>query len=74
MKEKLNFEKSLKKLEDIVHKLEDGNSPLDESLKLFEEGVKLSRLCTAKLDETKRKVELLVKTNGELKPEPYDEQ
>lgn len=73
MKEKVTFEKSLKRLEEIVGKLEEGNAPLEESLKLFEEGVKISRLCTAKLEEAKKKVEILVKKDGEMKAEPFEE-
>ena len=59
------FEDSLKKLEDIVQKLEEGDLALDESLKLFEEGIKLSRLCTKQLEEAERKVEILLKGEGE---------
>lgn len=73
MKEKVTFEKSLKRLEEIVGKLEEGNAPLEESLKLFEEGVKISRLCTAKLEEAKKKVEILVKKDGEIKVESFEE-
>lgn len=73
MKEKVTFEKSLKRLEEIVGKLEEGNAPLEESLKLFEEGIKISRLCTAKLEEAKKKIEILVKKDGEIKAEPFEE-
>lgn len=73
MKEKVTFEKSLKRLEEIVGKLEEGNAPLEDSLKLFEEGVKISRLCTAKLEEAKKKVEILLKKDGEMKAEPFEE-
>jgi len=59
------FEESLKKLEDIVKKLEEGDLALDESLKLFEEGIKLSRLCGKQLEEAERKVEILLKGEGE---------
>lgn len=58
------FEEALARLEEIVRKLEGGETPLDESLGLFEEGVKLVRLCGDKLDETERKITLLTK-NGE---------
>ena len=54
-----SFEKSLEKLEDIVSKLEDGDLPLDESLKLFEEGVKLSRECQERLANAERKIQKL---------------
>jgi len=66
------FEKSLKKLEDIVNKLEEGDLALEESLKLFEEGIKLSRLCTKQLEEAERKVEILLKGEDEaLESKPF---
>ncbi|MFH2069209.1 MAG: exodeoxyribonuclease VII small subunit [Candidatus Omnitrophota bacterium] len=58
---KLKFEDGLKRLEEIVAKLESGNLPLDDSLKLFEEGVKLVRFCNARLAEAQQKVEVLTK-------------
>lgn len=54
-----SFEKSLEKLEEIVSKLEDGDLSLDESLKLFEEGVKLSRECQERLALAERKIQKL---------------
>ena len=68
-----NFEESLTRLEDIVSKLESGNIQLEESLTLFEEGVKLSRLCKKKLDEAEKKVQILMKTSeGEKKPVSFE--
>lgn len=65
------FEVSLKKLEEIVRKLEGGTMPLDDSIKAFEEGVKHASLCARKLDEAERKVELLIKQrNGSFRREP----
>ena len=55
------FEQALTQLEQIVQKLERGELPLEESLRLYEEGVRLSRLCHAKLEEAEGKIELLVK-------------
>jgi exodeoxyribonuclease VII small subunit len=70
---KERFEDALNKLEKIVSKLEGGNIPLEESLKLFEEGIRLSRFCNQKLDEAEKKVEILLKDkNGTLKPQPFD--
>ena len=57
----MKFEDGLKRLEEIVAKLESGNLPLDDSLKLFEEGVKLVRFCNERLAEAQQKVELLTK-------------
>jgi exodeoxyribonuclease VII small subunit len=66
------FEESLKKLESIVDQLEKGDLPLEESLKLFEEGVGLSAACKKELDEAEGKVQMLIKQrDGSLKPEPF---
>ncbi len=61
------FEKNLEQLEGIVQSLEDGNKPLDESLKAFEKGIKLSRLCHKELNKAEKKVEVLLKEDGEIK-------
>jgi exodeoxyribonuclease VII small subunit len=55
------FEDSLKKLEQIVSDLESGDLPLDDSLKLFEQGIKLVKVCQKKLEEAEQKVEILLK-------------
>ncbi len=55
------FEDALKKLEEIVQRLEKGELPLEDSLTLYEEGIRLSRLCHAKLEEAEGKIELLMK-------------
>jgi len=69
---KERFEDALNKLEKIVAQLEEGDIPLEESLKLFEEGIRLSRFCNQKLDEAEKKVEILLKDkNGVLKPRSY---
>ena len=66
------FEESLKKLETIVDQLEKGDLPLEESLKLFEEGVGLSAVCKQELDAAEGKVQLLIKQrDGAMKTEPF---
>lgn len=55
------FESSLKELEKIVRGLEEGDLSLEESLKLFEDGVKLSRECQERLNQAERRIELLLK-------------
>ena len=66
------FEDAFQKLETIVKKLEEGNLSLEDSLKAFEEGVRLSRFCSKKLDEAEKKVEILLKdSNGRLVPKPF---
>ena len=69
---KERFEDALDKLEKIVSKLEEGDLPLEESLKCFEEGIRLSRFCNQKLDEAEKRVEILLKDKeGNLRPEPF---
>ncbi len=66
------FETALKKLEDIVRRLEGGSLSLDESLKAFEEGVRHASFCSRKLDEAERKVEVLLKQrDGSYSREPF---
>ena len=66
------FEQSLKKLETIVDKLEKGELTLEESLKLFEEGVGLSASCKKELEAAEGKVQMLIKQrDGSLKTEPF---
>ncbi|MGD0891952.1 MAG: exodeoxyribonuclease VII small subunit [Terracidiphilus sp.] len=67
-----SFEESLKKLETIVEKLEQGDLALEDSLKLFEEGVGLSATCKKELDAAEGKVQILIKQrDGSLKAEPF---
>jgi exodeoxyribonuclease VII small subunit len=66
------FEQSLKKLEIIVEQLEKGDLPLEDSLKLFEQGVDLSAVCKKELDEAESKVQTLIKQrDGSFKTEPF---
>jgi len=70
-KSELQFETALGRLEEIVQKLEAGDAELDESLKLFEEGVELIGVCQRKFDEVKEKVEILSKQGtGNYDPKP----
>ena len=68
---KEKFEEALGRLEDIVKKMEAGDMTLEESLKAFEEGIKLARLCSRKLDEAERRVEILIKQEEELVIKPF---
>jgi exodeoxyribonuclease VII small subunit len=56
-----DFEGALKQLEEIVQRLEKGELALEESLKLYEEGIRLSRICHSKLEEAEGKIEILLK-------------
>ncbi len=69
---KVSFEDSLKRLEEIVQKLEEGELSLDESLKLFEEGIEISRACTKKLSDAEKKVEKLIKIGQQFKTEKFE--
>jgi exodeoxyribonuclease VII small subunit len=60
------FEEALRKLEDILRKMEAGDMTLEESLKSFEEGMRLSRLCAERLDDAERRVDVLLKEDGKL--------
>jgi exodeoxyribonuclease VII small subunit len=57
----LSFEAALKQLEEVVQRLEKGEPTLEESLQLYEQGIRLSRLCQQKLEEAQGKVEMLLK-------------
>ncbi len=62
--EETTFEQALAALEGVVERLEKGELPLEESLKLYEEGIRLSRLCHGKLEEAEGKIEMLLKDAG----------
>lgn len=64
----MDFEKRLGRLEEIVSKMEEGELSLDDSLKLFEEGVKLSRECNSHLEQAEQKVKLLLKVDENGNP------
>lgn len=69
---KQTFENAMKRLEAIVQELESGDLALDEALKRFQEGVKLSKFCSKKLDETEKKVSILLKDEeGNVREEPF---
>jgi exodeoxyribonuclease VII small subunit len=66
------FEECLQRLEKLVDELEKGNVPLEQALKLFEEGMQLSASCRKELEEAEGKVEILLRQNGKLQPEAYE--
>ncbi len=70
---KTTFEQSMKKLEQIVQELESGDLPLEEAMQKFEEGIKLSKLCSKKLDETEKKTTLLLQDQkGNVSEKPFE--
>ncbi len=62
MKKEIKFEEALARLEEIVNRLEQGNTPLDEAIAIFEEGMQLARECARQLDAAEKKLKKLVKT------------
>ena len=70
---KPDFERSLARLEELVRRLENANLTLDEAMKLFEEGVELSRECQKQLEQAEGRVEILLKkADGKLVAEPFE--
>jgi exodeoxyribonuclease VII small subunit len=70
---KKTFESALSRLESITNELEEGELSLEKSLKKFDEGITLVEFCNHKLEEAKSKVDLLLKKDGRLTTEPFDE-
>ena len=72
----MKFEEALQKLEKTIDQLESGDVTLEKSLKLFENGVKMSQLCAKQLEEAEQKVELLlnVSDDGQADTTPFDPQ
>ncbi len=74
---KQTFEKAMEQLEEIVKNLESRDLPLEDAVKKFEEGVKLSKFCSNKLDETEKKITILLKDqngniqNGNIIEQPF---
>ncbi len=67
----IRFEEAMMKLEEIVQTLEKGDLYLEDSVKIFEEGIKLSQVCMAKLDKAEKRVEILMKDKGKTTLEPF---
>ena len=70
-KKEISFEEAIEKLEKIVESLENGDFPLEESLKLYEEGVKLVNICNTKISNVEKSVKVLSNSNGELVEEDF---
>jgi exodeoxyribonuclease VII small subunit len=70
----VKFEEALKKLEKIVEDLEQGDLSLDEALKRYQEGIELSRICYSRLENAKKKIDILVKNKkGDFEFKPLEE-
>lgn len=70
---KEKFEEALQRLEDIVRRMEAGDMSLEESLRAFEEGIRLARFCSKKLDEAERRVDILLKQDEEVVIKPFQD-
>ena len=69
---KKTFEQAIKQLEQIVQELESGDMPLEKAIKTFEEGIQLSKFCSEKLDETEKRITILMQgSDGELAEVPF---
>ncbi len=72
---KRTFEQAMKQLEQIVQDLESGDMPLEKAIKKFEEGIQLSKYCSGKLDESEKKITILMKdAAGDVSDIPFSEQ
>ena len=67
-----SFEQNLERLEELVSQLEEGDLPLDEAIKLFQEGMKLSKLCSEKLAVVEKEVKRLVAEGEKLRLETFE--
>ena len=69
---KKSFEQAMKQLEEIVLELESGDMPLEKAIKKFEEGIRLSKFCTEKLDESEKKITILMQdADGNVSEMPF---
>ncbi|MBA4600912.1 exodeoxyribonuclease VII small subunit [Thermoactinomyces mirandus] len=70
--ESMQFEEAMQRLEEVVQKLEKGDTPLEQAIQLFDEGMKLAQICGKKLEWAEHQVEMLVKENGEWLKKPFE--
>ena len=68
---KLSFEEAIEKLEEIVSQLENGDVPLESAIDLYQQGMKLSQLCSQKLQQVEKKIEILMEEDGSLNKKPF---
>lgn len=69
--EEINFEEAMKKLEQITDELEKGDLSLDESVKKFEEGIKLSKECNKILEDSEKRINILINNDGNITEENF---
>jgi exodeoxyribonuclease VII small subunit len=68
-----SFEEDLARLEDIVHKLEGGDMPLEKAISLYEEGLGLSKRCSGRLDQAQARIESLLEKDGKLEKSKFED-
>ena len=71
-KKDISFEQALERLEEIADSLENGDFSLEESIKLYEEGVNLIKLCNSKLEGVESSIKILINNDGELTEEDFN--
>ncbi|MGM1046003.1 Exodeoxyribonuclease VII small subunit [Paenibacillus uliginis N3/975] len=67
----MSFEEAMTQLETIVGQLEDGDVPLEKAIDLYQKGMRLSQMCSQKLEQVEQKIEMIVEEGGELKRRPF---
>lgn len=72
MAKKQSFEEALKRLEAITRELENNDVSLEDTLKKFEEGMHLAEFCNVKLEDAQKRIDILVKKDGQLQTEPFE--
>jgi exodeoxyribonuclease VII small subunit len=69
--QEIGFEQAMEQLERIVAKLEGGDVPLEQAIELFQEGMRLSRICGQKLESVERRIEMLLEEDGRTVKKPF---
>ncbi|MDQ0088211.1 exodeoxyribonuclease VII small subunit [Paenibacillus anaericanus] len=67
----INFEDAMNQLEDVVSQLENGDVPLEKAIDLFQKGMQLSQLCSQKLAQVERKIEMIVENDGDIEKKSF---
>ncbi|HET7521986.1 MAG TPA: exodeoxyribonuclease VII small subunit [Bacillales bacterium] len=65
--DELSFEEAMERMEKTVHRLEEGDVPLEEAIELFQEGMRLSKICHQKLQHVEKKMDQILQEDGEMK-------
>ena len=69
--QEISFEQAMDKLETVVQQLESGDVPLEKAIELFQQGMELAKVCSGKLDQIERKIEVLVEDGGSFTAKPF---